>query len=126
MDIKILEVYYLSMTWSEGMRDYESVQNHVKSKNLLPLLREYDKFVLIDRETAEKYNLESDLTLAELYSHMDFYDDLELSSDIVKNYEIVRFETLKERKIPELASAIVFSEPYKVYKDYDDSEFIFL
>lgn len=59
------------------------------------------KYVILDRETAEKYGLESDITAVELFDKMTYYNEEVVDKDIIKKCVILDREAFKEKKIEE-------------------------
>lgn len=118
---KIVKIYHVARYYVEGVKDWDRLHTQVtQCRNLTPI-RENEKFVVLDKGTAEKYSLESDLELTEFYNKMDYYDSLELGTDVLKNCVIVEYDTIKEKNIPELLLIAAYGDVSSAYKCFDES-----
>lgn len=104
MYFKIIEIYDVMKYSIRGIKDWEKLKSEVKFGSIQS--RAYNKYVLIDLETAETFGLESDISTKEFFDEMTYYDKEELHPNKINNCIILKFRTLKDKRIPEFASEL--------------------
>ena len=107
MYFKIVQIDDVMLDNLNGIEDWDELKTEVRFAGFIQS-REHIKYVIIDAETAEKFGLESEISMKEFFDQMDYYDEEELDSNNIKNCVIVKLQTLEDKRIPELASEIAY------------------
>lgn len=113
MYFQIVEIHQIPGVLIEDCKTYEEACPHVIPGRLIAI-----SYVVIDKYTAEKYNLESEITAKQLFEdEIDFYKKEELDRNLIEKCVIVNLEELQRKRIDEidrLISENIFNTSYAI------------
>lgn len=109
MYFKIVQIDDVMKDRLNGIENWDELKTEVRFTGFIQS-REHAKYAIIDVETAEKFGLESEVSMKEFFDQMDYYDEEELDPNNIKNCIIVKLQTLEDKRIPELASEIAYNK----------------